>query len=119
LALPGVDELLSNGSGGNSLQVRTREQHYVDQERSLRGYSASFEDGRRLHVKDGEQYYSAEGKLRGPLAASDEEDEFEAASGMGKMTLRVERGNGGRIQGLAVKRAGSDEWKRFERVPVL
>ena len=96
-------------------EIGRKERRYVDHGRSLRSYCASFEKGRRLHVKDGELYYTADGRLRGPLVPSGEPDHFELGKGMMKMTLALERGSNGEIQGLATSRAGSDEWERFKR----
>ncbi len=93
-----------------AMEIGRRARKYVDQDRSLRGYSVSFEDGRRLHVKDGELYYTAEGRRRGPLVPLDEQDAFEVSSGMRRMILKVERGGAGEIEGLAISLAGSEEW---------
>jgi hypothetical protein len=102
-----------------AIEIGRRESEYIDQGRSLRSIAASFAGGGRLHIKDGELYYTAEGRTRGPLVPSGEPDHYEVASGMRKMTLRVERGGDGKIQSLAVSPAGSDSWQRFARVPAL
>jgi hypothetical protein len=102
-----------------ALEAGRRAREQVDQGRSLRAYSSSFENGRRLHVKDGELYYTAEGRRKGPLVPTDERDLFDFSSGMRSMTLKVERDDDGEIRAIAVSLAGSGDWKRFERVPAL
>ncbi len=100
-----------------AMEVGRRQSEYVDQGRSLRSYSASFEDGRRLHVKDGELYYTSEGgRTIGPLLATDEPDQFELGGGIQRMILEVERDGSGEIQAITISRAGSEEQKRFKRV---
>jgi hypothetical protein len=100
-----------------AMEIGRRQREYVDQGRSLRGYSASFEDGRRLHIKDGELYYTGDdGRSRGPLVPMDELDHFELDSGIQRMILKVERGGDGEILAIAISPAGSADWKLFRRV---
>lgn len=100
-----------------AMEIARRQREYVDQGRSLRSYSGSFENGRRLHIKDGELYYTGDdGRLRGPLVPMDERDHFEVASGIQRMILKVERGGDDEIQAIAISPIGSDDWKRFKRV---
>jgi hypothetical protein len=103
-----------------AMEYVRRKREYIDEGRSLRSYSASFENGRRLHVKDGELYYTGDdGRLRGPLVPTDERDQFDLDGGIQRMLLKVERGGDGEIRGLAISQAGSDEWKRYKRVRPL
>ncbi len=102
-----------------ALEIGRREREYLDQGRSLRSYCAFFEDGRRLHVKDGELYYTAQGRLRGPLVALDEPDRSEVGGGVRSLILKLERGDDGEIRAITVSPAGSEDWQRFERVAAL
>jgi hypothetical protein len=100
-----------------AMEISRRQREYVDQGRSLRSYSASFEDGRRLHIKDGELYYTGDdGRTRGPLVPMDERDHFELARGIQRSILKVERGDDGEIQGISISPVGSEQWRRFKRV---
>jgi len=103
-----------------AMEIGRRQRKYVDEGRSLRSYSASFENGGRLHVKDGELYYTGnDGRLTGPLVPTDESDHFESGRGVQTMILKVDRNGSGEIQALEISTAGSDRWKRFNRVRPL
>jgi hypothetical protein len=125
-----LTELMADASGeqrrqlealhaATALAISRQERHYAERGRALRSYSALFEQGHQLHVKDGELYYTAEGRTRGPLVASEEQDRFELGGGVRSLSLKVERGDDGQILSLAVSPEGSDRWRRFERVSAL
>jgi hypothetical protein len=101
-----------------ALEIGRREREFVDRGRSLRSYSASFEGGHRLFVKDGELHYS-DGRRRVRLEPLDEPDRFELRFGMSRMILRVERDGDGEIRGLAISKSGNEDWKRFDRERLL
>ena len=105
--------------GEVAMEIGRREGKYIERGRSLRSYAASFADGHRLHVKDGELYYTAEGRTSGPLVPMDGDEHFRVRRGMRELELRVERGAEGEVRSLGIRAANAAEWKRFERVPVL
>ena len=100
-----------------AMDMGRKERQFVDRGRSLRRYCASFEDGQRIHVKDGDLYYTAEDRTRGPLVPLDEKDLFEVTGGMNKTALKVERDDDGAIAALSTSPSGTNRWKRFRRVP--